>query len=204
MILEDTLEPEYKPVLDFWFGSVEKTWIPTEDQVQIWFGDSPKVDQTIAARFKTLHQEASVGARKSWQESAHGQLALILVFDQFSRHLFRNSSQAFHLDPVALKICLDGLGRVDHELSLIERVFFYFPLLHAEQLEMQEISLQCYDTLLSLALPETTVVYDSFLRFASHHYSLIKQFGRFPQRNQILERKSTPEEIAYLKEQEEE
>jgi uncharacterized protein (DUF924 family) len=200
--MEGTVEPDYKVILDFWFGSVEETLVPSEERVKIWFGDNPEIDEEICTQFKQVHADTIAGKNDHWRESAHGQLALILLLDQFSRHLFRNSSEAFDYDAMALKICSEGMGHADHELSLIERVFYYFPLLHAEQLDMQELSLQCYDVLVALALPETTVVYDSFLRFASHHYSLIRQFGRFPQRNDILGRESTPAEVAYLTEEE--
>lgn len=200
--MTDIKQPSYKQVLDFWFGSVEETLIPSENRARIWFGDNPKVDQEICTRFGQAHKDAVQGKLASWSESAHGQLALILMLDQFSRHLFRDSTEAFGYDMTALDICMSGIGAIDHELSLIERVFYYFPLLHSERLEIQEISVQCYDMLVALALPETKVVYDSFMRFANHHYSIIKQFGRFPQRNHLFGRVSTDEELAYLKTQE--
>ncbi len=90
----------------------------------------------------------------------------------------------------------------DHELSLIERVFYYFPLLHSEHLAYQESSIRAYEILAELALPETKVIYESFFKFASHHYSIVRRFGRFPQRNDVLSRESTREEIEYLKESE--
>ena len=202
VIMEETIQPDYQAFLNFWFGSVEQTVIPTRRRACVWFGDNVEVNKDICIRFSQAHQDAIMGKLAYWEKMPHGQLALILLYDQLSRHLFLNSAEAFDYDGHALKVCLLGLGRVDHELSLIERVFFYFPLLHAENLEIQQLSLQCYDVLLSLALPETKLVYDSFLRFASHHYSIIRQFGRFPQRNRLLGRDSTAEELAYLKEEE--
>lgn len=200
--MEVTVEPDYQLILDFWFGSIEEMLVPSENRFNIWFGDNPEVDKEICEQFHQIHAAVVAGKKSHWRETAHGQLALILVLDQFSRHLFRHSAEAFSGDAEALKICTEGLGRIDHELSLIERVFYYFPLLHAEELVMQELSLQCYDILVALSLPETTVVYHSFLRFASDHYNLIKLFGRFPQRNDVLGRVSTPAEIDYLNEQE--
>lgn len=201
--MDDITQPDYKLVLDFWFGSIEETTVPSEERARIWFADNPEVDQEIRSQFGRVHSKAVADKLKDWEETAHGQLALVLLFDQFSRHLFRDSPEAFNHDERALEMCMLGLGTTDHGLSLLERVFFYFPLLHSERLEVQELSLQCYNTLATLALPETTVVYDNFLRFADHHYSIIKQFGRFPQRNQVLGRESSEEELVYLKEQEE-
>jgi uncharacterized protein (DUF924 family) len=200
--MTEAAQPAYKRILDFWFGSVEETVIPSENRARVWFGDNPQVDEEICSRFAQEHRDAAEGKLPQWEETAHGKLALILMLDQFSRHLFRNSAEAFDYDTRALEICMHGIGTVDHELSLIERVFYFFPLLHSERPEVQEVSVQCYNMLVSLALPETKVVYDSFMRFANHHYSVIQQFGRFPQRNQLLGRDSTPEELTYLKEQE--
>ncbi len=90
----------------------------------------------------------------------------------------------------------------DHALSLIERVFYYFPLLHSEHLAFQEQSIRAYQLLVEMAFPETQIIYESFCKFANHHYNIIKRFDRFPQRNAILSRESTEEEIKYLKENE--
>ena len=194
---------EYQQVLDFWFGSVEETVIPSEHRARVWFGDNPQFDEKIRAEFSAVHEKAVSGALTDWEGEAHGKLALVLLLDQFSRHLSRGTADAFLYDAEALKICVQGIeAQLDHELSLIERVFFYFPLLHAEALEFQALSVQCYEVLVELALPETRVVYDSFLRFSNHHCNLIRRFGRFPQRNQCLGRKSISEELGYLKEQE--
>lgn len=149
--MEETAQPDYKAILKFWFGSVEETVIPSERRARVWFGDNLEVDKEIRSRFKQVHADAAAGKLADWGEIPHGKLALVLLYDQFSRHLFTNSPESFAYDGHALKTCMLGLGDVDHELSLIERVFYYFPLLHAENLEMQELSLQCYDALVSLA-----------------------------------------------------
>lgn len=194
---------DYRELLHFWFGSVEDTVIPSEHRARVWFGDNPQVDQEMKERFGHLHTLAIHGGLSEWEKTAHGQLALILLYDQFSRHLYRGTSKAFQYDMDALRICSYAVEtQLDHQLSLIERVFFYFPLLHAESMKFQDLSVQCYHLLIDLALPETKVVYDSFLRFANHHAGVIRQFGRFPQRNQFVGRESTDDELAYLKQQE--
>ncbi|MCB1827754.1 MAG: DUF924 domain-containing protein [Coxiellaceae bacterium] len=192
-------------ILSFWFGHVEETIVPSENRARIWFGESVEIDAEIKSRFSEVYDAALMGECDSWMETGRGQLALIILLDQFSRHIFRNTPKAYEQDERALAICVDGIKReLDHDLSLIERVFFYFPFLHSEKLEYQEQSIHAYQTLSELAFAETRVIYDSFLKFANHHYTLVQRFGRFPQRNKVLGRMSTPEESAYLKEIDEE
>jgi uncharacterized protein (DUF924 family) len=127
-------------------------------------------------------------------------LALIILLDQFSRWAHRDSSAAFNYDVVAQQLCIEGLKKkMDHSLTLIERVFFYIPLVHSEDAEKQEKSIQLFQSLVSLSMTETTPVYQLFLAYAYAHFKVIKEFGRFPQRNIMLNRESTPAEIAFLK-----
>ncbi len=185
----------------FWLGRVEETIIPSEHRAKIWFGEDQDVDNEIKSLFSADLDHAIKDEYDSWQETPHGQLALILLLDQFSRHIHRDTPQAFAQDPKALAICLQGIStEADHSLSLIERVFYYFPLLHSENLNHQEQAVHSYQILAELAFPETRVIYDSFLRFANHHYTIIQRFQRFPQRNRVLNRQSTPEEMVYLRE----
>ncbi|HLD84579.1 MAG TPA: DUF924 family protein [Coxiellaceae bacterium] len=194
-------EHNYEDILTFWFGRVEETIVPTEHRARVWFSDDVTVDQEIQHRFKADYDAVIAGERESWKKTPRGQLALIIVLDQFSRHLYRDSDKAFSQDKKALKICLKGLAEeTDHHLSLIERVFYYFPLLHSEAIKNQELSLRSYSTLGELAFSETRVIFDSFLKFAHHHYSIIEQFGRFPQRNEVLQRESTMAERQFQKE----
>jgi len=188
-------------ILEFWFGRVEETIVPSEERARVWFGDSLEVDAEVKSQFSSALQEAIDGKCSAWEETPRGRLALIIMLDQFSRHIYRDTSNAFAQDDYALGICARGMeNRQDHELSLIERVFYYFPLLHSEDLVNQERSVHAYQQLVELAFPETQVIYERFLEFATHHYRIIRQFARFPQRNVILGRESTDDEIKYLKE----
>jgi uncharacterized protein (DUF924 family) len=191
-------------VLKFWFGRVEETIVPSEHRAKIWFAEDAEIDEEIKSRF-TVHLDAAIaGQLDSWKEAPRSQLAYILTMDQFSRHVFRGLEKAFAQDEQALTVCLNGIKKEsDHSLSLIERVFYYFPLLHSEKLAYQEKSVRSYRTLADLAFSETRVIFDSFLKFANHHYSIIQRFGRFPQRNIALHRESSKAEIAFLKEIEE-
>lgn len=190
-------------ILSFWFGRVEETVIPSEHRARIWFGDNDQVDTEIKSRFDEDLKNATLGNYLHWEKTSRSQLALIITLDQFSRHIHRGQASAYTQDDYALSICTRGMEQsLDHELSLIERVFYYFPLLHSEHLTYQESSIRAYEMLVELALPETKVIYESFFKFANHHYSIVRRFGRFPQRNQALNRESTKEELDYLSESE--
>ena len=189
----------YDEILTFWFGRVEQTVTPSENRSRIWFGDDPDVAQMMRSEFMSDIESARAGLYDEWCLNPRGQLALVLLYDQFARHMFRGTAEAFEYDAKALRIVLDGLDRFcDHELSLIERVFYYFPLLHSEELCYQEQSLRAYALVDSLAFDETHVIYGSFLKFAYHHHGIIARYGRFPQRNPILGRPSTSDELAFL------
>ncbi|OGO94216.1 MAG: hypothetical protein A3F41_03230 [Coxiella sp. RIFCSPHIGHO2_12_FULL_44_14] len=193
----------YENILKFWFGHVEETVVPSENRARIWFGESPEVDTEIKEKFNPDLENAVRGRYVEWEKKPHGQLGLIIILDQFSRHIYRHAPQAFAQDDYALSICTQGMEkRNDHALSLIERVFYYFPLLHSEHLGYQEQSIRAYQMLVELALPETQIIYESFFKFANHHYSIVRRFGRFPQRNVILGRESTEDEKKYLQESE--
>ncbi len=190
----------FEEINKFWFGRVEQTIIPSEHRARVWFGDDKEVDAEIQSLFSEDLERAATGEYDTWRTIPHGQLALIILLDQFSRHLYRNTPHIFAQDAKALQICLEGLYQEsDHALSLIERIFYYFPLLHSENLVHQEQGVENYQILMELAFAETRIIYESFLKFASHHYSIIQRFGRFPQRNLLLGRQSTPEELMYLK-----
>lgn len=187
-------------VLHYWFGHVEETALPSEHRTWVWFSGDPVVDSEIKEKFSEDHQQAIAGHYLDWQNSPHGLLAIIILLDQFSRHIYRNSSQAFAQDNKALELCLQGIEQqYDHRLSLIERVFFYFPLMHSENAEMQSLSLRAYEMLLSLSFPETRPVFEKFLDYAIRHHEIISRFSRFPYRNETLGRISTPVEEEFLK-----
>lgn len=191
----------YDDVLKFWFGRVEETIVPTEHRARIWFGEDEETDQEIKWRFTAQVEAAIAGQLTDWEKSPRGQLALIIILDQLTRHVYRGSEKAFEYDDKALSICLHGMKQeADHSLSLIERVFYYFPLLHSEKMTHQEQSLRAYRTLVDLAFSETRVIFDSFLKFANHHYAIVQRFGRFPQRNKALHRETTQAETDFLKE----
>ncbi len=187
-------------LLNFWFGDLGTADLPSSDRTNLWFGESEQLKKTITKRFGSDYEAAVIGKYQDWAESPRGRLALIILLDQFSRYLHRNSAHAFDYDKQAQQLCIEGLRtEMDHSLTLIERVFFYMPLVHAEDSEVQEQSIRLFQALVSLSMTETTQVYQLFLAYAYAHFRVIKEFGRFPQRNGVLGRPSTDSEKAFLK-----
>ncbi|MBF8302770.1 MAG: hypothetical protein HW396_1051, partial [Candidatus Dadabacteria bacterium] len=147
--------------------------------------------------------ELAVGGKlKSWENTPRGTLALIILLDQFSRNIYRGTAKAFSQDSLALYVCLRGIEKgFDKRLHPVERLFLYMPLEHSEDLEMQKKSVEYFSMLEKLfpAPPSLASMVSEFKKYAGMHYVIIERFGRFPHRNEILGRKSTPEEIEFLK-----
>jgi uncharacterized protein (DUF924 family) len=187
-------------LLDFWFGDLGRADLPTSDRTNLWFGENELLKESLLKTFKQDYDAAVDGKLKTWVKTPRGRLALIILYDQFSRCLHRNSSDAFAFDKMAQQLCVEGLRKkMDQSLTLIERVFFYMPLVHAEDVSTQEQSIRLFQNLVSLSLTETTQVYQLFLAYAYAHFKVVKEFGRFPQRNAILNRESTQAENTFLK-----
>jgi len=187
-------------LLKFWFGDAGYADLPASNRTSLWFGESEKVKMQIVQSFNNEFEEAIQGLLDDWANTPRGRLALIILLDQFPRYIYRNSQQAFAYDEKAQALCLEGLKeKADHSLTLIERIFFYMPLVHAEKVNLQENSIRLYQNLTSLSMAETTQVYQLFLAYAYAHFRVIHEFGRFPQRNAALGRSSTQAELAFLK-----
>lgn len=187
-------------LLDFWFGDLGHADLPTSDRTNLWFGENEKLKEALLHSFKPDYQAAIEGKLEDWAATPRGRLALIILYDQFSRSLYRNSPDAFAFDEKAKQLCVEGLRKqMDQSLTLIERVFFYMPLVHDENAQSQEQSIRLFQNLVTLSMTETTQVYQLFLAYAYAHFRVIKEFGRFPQRNKILGRDSTDAEMAFLK-----
>jgi uncharacterized protein (DUF924 family) len=194
------LEQAYiNDILQFWFGDGPDADVPDKQRTQLWFGENKTVDQLITIKYEHLLQAAINQELITWQATARGCLALIILLDQFSRNIYRGKAEAFAQDAMALRICEQGIiENKDQELSLIERVFFYMPMEHAEDISIQKRSIHAFQVLHDLAMPETQTIFKSFYDYALEHYRVIEQFNRFPHRNQILKRESTHSELEYL------
>ncbi|MGE0493056.1 MAG: DUF924 family protein [Vulcanimicrobiota bacterium] len=178
-------------VIKFWFEELE----PSQ-----WFRGGDEVDELIRSRFAALLEQVHEGAHDGWAVTPQGRLALVLTLDQFPRNLYRGQARAFAYDEKALALVLGGLQqKADHELGPHQRAFFYLPLEHSESLEMQDLSLSHYAGLVLTAPPDQRGPLRNYLEFAWKHYAIIKRFGRYPHRNDILGRTSSDEEQEFLK-----
>jgi len=172
--------PAVDEVIGFWFGELE----PAQ-----WFRKDPALDAEIAARFAALLEAAGRGELWSWRLSARGRLAEVIVLDQFSRNSHRDTPLAFTRDPVALVLAQEAVaGGIDRHLEVPWRAFLYMPWMHSESLAIHDEALGLFD---QPGLEEN-------LRFEHRHRDIIARFGRYPHRNAILGRPSTPEELAFL------
>ena len=196
---------EARQVRDFWFGPLPMSAETLDERMRLWFGgeETPEQrrqrDETIRSRFEGLIERAARGELAAWAHSPRRRLSLILLFDQFPRHIYRGTARAFAYDAQALGLALSGMqSGADAALDPVERIFFYMPLQHAESLEVQEESIAAYLRLLREAPEALRAAFESTLRYAEQHRSIIERFGRFPHRNRVLGRQSTPEEEAWL------
>lgn len=192
-------------ILNYWFNDLDdKKIIDKNSQtVKRWFTKSPKTDEEILEKFESDFLKARQGGYKTWEESSRGRLALVVLFDQFSRNMYRNSPKMFATDALALNLTLRSIkDKKDCELQLIERIFLYMPLMHAENPDMQKLSLKQFGFLAGeskTASPQNVSYYEYTLTFAQRHQDIIEQFGRFPHRNEILKRLSAAQENEFLK-----
>ena len=154
-----------------------------------WFKKDTAFDRAIEERFGALHAEAAAGKKDSWAKTPEGALALLLLLDQFSRNLFRGSPKTYAQDAKAREIAGGAVAAgLDKEVDQTFRQFFCLPFMHSES--VADLA-RCAALAHSYESPET-------LKFARHHQAIIRRFGRFPHRNEILGRHSTPAEREFL------
>ena len=179
-------------ILNFWFGSPESASYGKSRKV--WFSKDPEFDRDVTDRFLPDYEAAVAGNYDGWRASRNGCLALILLFDQFPRHIFRGDRRAFATDAQALATAQHAIAQdFDQALLPVQRIFIYLPFEHSENLEHQRLSVE-----LLRQLSDVVEIVDRF-PYAVRHKEIIERFGRFPHRNQILERTTTPEEAEFLK-----
>jgi len=170
-------------VLDFWFDEIDSSH---------WWAKDPKFDKAIKQRFGDTHVAANRNELFKWRTTAQGRLAEIIVLDQFSRNIFRDSAKAFASDALALCLAQEAVAHgYDKELGVEQRSFIYMPYMHSESKEIHHHAINLF----------TESGLSNSLDFEMQHKIIIDQFGRYPHRNEILGRESTAQEIAFLKQE---
>ncbi|AUR51902.1 DUF924 family protein [Aquella oligotrophica] len=171
----------YQQVIDFWFKEISSSQ---------WWAKDQAFDSQIKTRFGNLHNQAVKGELWQWRETPHGSLAEIIVIDQFSRNIYRDKPESFLYDGMALVLAQTAVNKkFDQLLNTIEQSFLYLPYMHSESALIHEEAVKLYS-----ASPGLEYNYD----FELKHKLIIDRFGRYPHRNQILGRVSTPEEEKFL------
>jgi uncharacterized protein (DUF924 family) len=196
---------EARSIREFWFGRLPLSADGLNRRIRFWFGgDTTELgrlrDEHMRARFGELLELAASGDLASWADGPRRRLSLILLLDQFPRNMFRGSPRAFAHDAEALALTLSGMqSAADAALDVVERMFFYMPLQHAESPDAQDESVAAYRRLLAEAPQDLHGPFAGASRSAENHRAIIERFGRFPHRNKILGRASTAAEEEWLR-----
>jgi len=179
-------------VLAFWFGAAPGG--PGYGRArEVWFEEGAAFDAEVRRRLGAAREAAAAGRLDGWAETARGAVALVILLDQAPRNIFRGEARAFATDEKARDVAAAALARgLDRALVPAERMFLYLPFEHSERLEDQRRSLELFASL--EADPATA----GCLEWARRHHEVIARFGRFPHRNAVLGRATTPEEAAFL------
>ena len=173
---ENSITPS--DVLDYWFSEKSK---------QFWFASTPQVDNEIKVPFESVWEKAAEGEYSQWRETADGSVALIVILDQLPLNMFRSDPKGFQTENMAVEVALNAINNgFDEELNDEKLLFLFMPLMHSENIDHQNLQVYLFDK------------YNFNLEFSKHHRDLVKKFGRFPHRNEILGRMSTMEELDYL------
>ena len=181
-------------VLELWIGS----GAPLAKSAQWWTKD-PAFDQELLETFGQTHELASRGALDTWKTTPRGRLALVILLDQFSRNMYRNTPRSFAQDARACALALEAIVTGDEQaLSTIERSFLYMPLMHAEDVDLQHKCVAAFERLRDDAPIDLRAYVENTLGYAHKHAEVIERFGRFPHRNDILGRASRPDELEFL------
>lgn len=197
--ITDEDQARIETILSFWFKEQELTAPQIDRRMDKWFSEDPVFDHEIEKEFSDDISAASAGTLDHWATDPHGRLALIILIDQFRRNIYRNTAKAFSKDKLALKLCVEGaMEKKDRSLTPIQRVFFYMPLQHAESRKVQAKSVELYNRLAEAVSPTYRETFLTVAQFAELHKDIVEQYGRFPHRNQLLNRENTAEEAEYL------
>lgn len=186
-------------VLRYWLGDAEEATRDPDARMRRWFGGGEAIDREIRARFGDLVRRAQAGELAAWEATPRTRLALVIVLDQLSRNVWRGDPRTHAGDALALRLALDAYDRGwDRQLTLEERRWLVMPLLHAEDLAALDRSIPIFEAMASEAGPTERGGFDAATEHARKYRDVIARFGRFPHRNALLGRTSTPAEETFL------
>jgi uncharacterized protein (DUF924 family) len=197
--MDPTTTAQIDEILTFWFGALEGRDDHDPSKSALWWKGAKEDDDTIRERFGDSVGRALQGELDPWAKSPRGCLALVILLDQFTRSLGRGTAEAFAGDRAAQKLCRAAIeAGLDRELRLVERAFFYLPLMHAEDREVARLSELTFSALSEEVAAASNKDLPDFRQHARKHADIVLEFGRYPHRNELLGRTSTPEEEAFL------
>ena len=192
---------EIAKVVDYWLGSCLDSPEAAFARRDVWYDGSPAVDEEIRSHFGALMPPALAGDLIDWQETPDGALALILLLDQFTRNLYRNTPAAYAGDALAFEIVNRAIDRkLDRELHLVPRIWLYHPFHHSERIAEQDQGIALLKTIRDGAPEPWHPFIERSIWGWTRHRDIVARFGRFPHRNEVLGRISTDEESAFLAE----
>lgn len=195
----EQLRPEQ--VIDFWFGPIAQDGACQPEFIKRWWAKDPEFDAEVSTRFDHHIADAEAGKLDALKQSANGCLALILLCDQMTRNSRRNQAAMYAADAFAQETLQHALAQnFDQQLRTMQRYFLLMPLMHAESRELQEEGVRRFDQLALEAEPGALTAAKGAADYMRKHQVIVARFGRFPHRNEILGRQSTPEEAAFLQE----
>lgn len=202
-------------ILDYWFSSLDDAATldreaePFRTCYARWYAKRPEIDDEIRARFepalRAVTRDGAGWERRvdAWRSVPKGLLALVILLDQLPRNMYRDSPRMYAHDPLALAVTTLAMREYENApLPLVERMFLYVPLMHAESSTLQQAMVARFERLADLAVtvsPRNRGFFEHALGYARRHLAVVERFGRFPHRNEILGRRSTPEEVEFLK-----
>jgi len=186
-------------VLEFWFGIAPADEQELMQKFRRWFHGGDALDREVVAGFAHAVDAALGGRLDAWSSRPRGQLALVILLDQFTRSVFRGTPRVYAGDERAQELALEAFGDgIAEKLPFVEQLFLSLPLLHAESLTLQDREAQIATALATMAPPLWKPMSAMLLEQSAKYRRVIERFGRFPHRNAVLGRSSTPEEIDFL------
>lgn len=186
-------------ILTYWYGDAQADTAASLHPT-VWFQGGEHVDREILERFGSLIEEAGLGRLESWKATPRGRIAWTILLDQFTRNAYRDSARMYVFDTIALQSTREAIALGQHrEMPLVHRMFLYLPLEHSEELHAQEECVALYEELAVDARgSEIEAMVANMVDFAHRHERVVRRFGRYPHRNELLSRRSTEEELAFL------